>query len=1239
MGGAGREIWKEGFCPRPRVSTGSLVKSMPSSHVPPSQNKFSILSLEGTEDEEGANDIEGPAKRTFPLPLPETVFIPASDVKVSYKKKSQLDVDIVLQTLDTRETLPTPGLLDCGCSSTCIDRKFVMEKKINVRKLDKPLPVTNADGSSNIIGSITEYVLLHMKIREHEELWTFFVSDLGDSSVFIGLDWLMYHNPDVDWRQGKITFSRCPSGCNPDIEPVNIRTSVIPESYQEFCQVFEKKSFDVLPPHRPWDHAIDLVPNCKEFGGKVYRLSLDERRELDKFLDENLAAGKIRPSNSPYASPIFFKEKKEGSLRPVEDYRNLNAFTIKNHYPLPLISELIDQLAGAKIFTKLDVRWGFNNVRIREGDEHKAAFLTYRGLFEPLVMQFGLCNASATFQTMMNEVLKEEIATRKVVDFVDDILIFTEDLQTHREMVKRVLHKLQENHLFLKLEKCEFEQATVEFLGLTISENSVTMNESKVSAIKEWPVPQNKKGLQRFLGFINFYRRFIKDFGKIARPLHKLTGNMNWIWEDEQDKAFMELKSKICTAPVLAMPKDEGKFRIECDASGFAFGGVLSQQQADGKWHPLDFMSISMSPTERNYENYDRELLAIITALGKWRKYLLGAKEKFEIWSDHFNLTYFKKPQKLTRKQARWVVDLQQYDYTLHHIPGRLNNKADILSRRDGHDQGKGDNEDVTVLPPELFQRLLLVADAEDSNLIKRIQNSSDKVEKSVKNHILEKHHFWLETEEGLIMWKNRVYVPKDDELREDIIRLHHDPPIIGHPGVKRTEELIVRNYWWPYISKDIKLYVSGCDACQRAKPNRQKLAAPLHPNETPTRPWEIISWDLIGPLPLSNNCDAILVIVDRLTKRMILEATNMELTSEGVARVLRDRVFRDHGLPSKIICDRDPRFVSKFMKEFFRLVGIEGNPSTAYHPQTDGQTERVNQEIEQYLRIFVNYKQTDWADWMSLAEFAYNDKINSATGFSPFFLDYGQHPWKGIEPRQLGRNDSALDFADKMAKIRQDAISSLDHAANIMKRYYDKKRGKAVNYKVGDLVWLDAGNLTTMRPSKKLDYKRQGPFPVLEVYSNGRYKLQLPRQWRKHPVFNESVLLPYHPSLFPSQKGEPPPPPELVDDELEYEAEKILDSRLSRGKLQYLVKWRGYPNEENTWEPEDNLKHSPNLLDEFHHKNPSAPRRLDPSICIRFTSLTQSTDSAPLQQCWWEGKLAGKQSRLSHGDMTLMGG
>ena len=237
---------------------------------------------------------------------------------------------------------------------------------------------------------------------------------------------------------------------------------------------------------------IDLIPDCKGIGGKIYPLPRDERAELDKFIDENLAAGKIHVSKSPYSSPVFFVRKKDGGVCPVQDYRKLNDLTVKNHYPLPLISELIDQLAGARVFTKLDVRWGFNNVRIREGDEYKAAFLTHRGLFEPLVMQFGLCNAPATFQTMMNAVLKEEIATGEVVDYVDDILIASKDLQSHRKMVRQVLQKLQDHHLFLKLEKCEFEQSVVEFLGMVISENSVAMNESKVEAVRQWPIPQNK---------------------------------------------------------------------------------------------------------------------------------------------------------------------------------------------------------------------------------------------------------------------------------------------------------------------------------------------------------------------------------------------------------------------------------------------------------------------------------------------------------------------------------------------------------------------------------------------------------------------------------------------------------------------------------------------------------------------------------------------------------------------------
>jgi hypothetical protein len=348
--------------------------------------------------------------------------------------------------------------------------------------------------------------------------------------------------------------------------------------------------------------------------------------------------------------------------------------------------------------------------------------------------------------------------------------------------------------------------------------------------------------------------------------------------------------------------------------------------------------------------------------------------------------------------------------------------------------------------------------------------------------------------------------------------------------------------------------------------------------------------------------------------------------------------VFRDHGLPRKVISDRGRQFVSKFMKEFYHLVGIKANPSTAYHPQTNGQTERMNQEIEQYLRLFVNEKQTDWAEWIPLAEFTYNDKVNSATGHSPFFLEYGQHPWKGIEPRGESRNKSAVEFAEQMTRIRKDAVNSLNRAAKTMKRYYDRKRGESMTYNVGDLVWLDSANLPTSWPSKKLGDKRLGPFPIAKIYDNGHYKLGLPSSWRVHPVFNECVLHPYSPPKFDSQEKELPPPPQLVDGRLEYKVEAVLDSRLHHGKLEYLVKWEGYPNEENTWEPESHLKNAIPFIERFHAEHPSAPRRLRVPLC--FVSIPPSlTDVGGIQTSWWNGKIVGKDSKCSHVDMTLKAG
>jgi hypothetical protein len=283
----------------------------------------------------------------------------------------------------------------------------------------------------------------------------------------------------------------------------------IPSQYKDYVKVFAKESFDALPEKRAWDHAIELKPDAKAVDCKIYPLSLGEQAELDKFLEENLKSGRIRSSKSPMASAFFFIKKKDGSLRPVQDYRKLNEMTIKNRYPLPLISELVNKLRGAKYFTKLDIQWGYNNVRIKEGDEWKAAFRTNRGLYEPLVIFFGLTNSPATFQTMMNDILRDLINEGKVIVYLDDILIFTEDLEEHRRLVRRVLQVLQDNRLYLKPEKCDFEKTEIEYLGVIISHNLMKMDPVKIKGVMEWPEPSTVKQVQAFLGFTNFYQRFI----------------------------------------------------------------------------------------------------------------------------------------------------------------------------------------------------------------------------------------------------------------------------------------------------------------------------------------------------------------------------------------------------------------------------------------------------------------------------------------------------------------------------------------------------------------------------------------------------------------------------------------------------------------------------------------------------------------------------------------------------------
>ena len=387
--------------------------------------------------------------------------------------------------------------------------------------------------------------------------------------------------------------------------------SAIPEKYWLFTKVFSKKASHRLPTHRPWDHAIDLIPGKTMKNSGIYHLTPSKSTALKEYITEHLQKGYIHPLSLSMASPFFFIDKKDGKLWPVQDYCKLNEITVKNVAPLPLIPDLVNKLQGARYFTKLDVHWGYNNIRIKKGDEYKATFKTALSLYKPLIMTFGLCNVPVTFQTFMNSIFKDLLDTGQVVIYLDDILIFTHTINQLNRLTHKVLEHLERHNLFLKPEKCFFDQKGIKYLGVIISEGQVKMDPAKVHGILNWPTSKTLKNVQAFLGFCNFYCCFVQDFSAIVHPLSQLTKkDTPFVWGDAQEKGFRALITAFTTAPVL--PDHMKPFRLITDASTFATGTILEQPDVFNRWHPIAYYSKSLQPAEQNYEIHDLELLAII---------------------------------------------------------------------------------------------------------------------------------------------------------------------------------------------------------------------------------------------------------------------------------------------------------------------------------------------------------------------------------------------------------------------------------------------------------------------------------------------------------------------------------------------------------------------------------------------------------------------------------------------------
>ena len=828
-------------------------------------------------------------------------------------------------------------------------------------------------------------------------------------------------------------------------------------------------------------------------------------------------------------------------------------------------------------------------------------------------MPFGLTNAPAAFQRFMNDIFSDLLDVYVTI-YLDDILIFSDDPSKHKEHVREVLRRLRKHGLYCRPDKCTFSSDSVEYLGFILSKDGLKMDPSKVRTITDWPEPRKVKDIQSFLGFANFYRQFIADYSRIVVPLTRLTRKgVPWTFTEAARASFNALKSAFTSAPILASWAPDRPLIVETNASDYALGAILSIIDDSGEIHPVAFHSRTFTPPELNYDTHDKELLAIFAAFKVWRHYLEGSGTPIDVVTDHKNLEYFSTTKLLTRRQARWSEFLSGFNLVIRFRPGRLGTKPDSLTRRwDVYPKG-GNSDYATVNPSNLrpvFTQEQLVNSLRASSLLEPVLRATvimdqDQLHQDIltalptdplyMSHSTNPKPHWSITPNGFLRHNNLIYIPDSSDLRLRVLRHKHDHILSGHPGQNKTTSLILRDYTWPGLRETVKKYCKSCTTCMRSKPQRHKPYGLLKQLPIPERLWNSISMDFIETLPTSSGCDSILVIVDRLTKQSIFIPTTIHCTSEDLAILFILHVFSKHGVPKHVTSDRGSEFVSRFFRSLGKALDMTLHFTSGYHPEGDGQTERTNQTLEQYLRIFCNYQQDNWHTLLPLAEFAYNNAPSATTGISPFFANKGYYPNITVYPDRDVASSRAKELVVNLDELHQELKIVISEAQRRYQGPADSRRIPAPDFTVGQQAFVKARFFRTTRPSKKLSEKFLGPFEILAKAGSHSYTLRLPDTFRGvHPVFHVSMLEPAIPNEIPNRVQSPPPPVE-VQGEIEYEISEVLDSKIDRRrscKLLYLVRWLGYENtdEEFSWLPAIELDHAKDLISDFHSAYPAKP-------------------------------------------------
>ena len=840
--------------------------------------------------------------------------------------------------------------------------------------------------------------------------------------------------------------------------------------------------------------------------------------EVDRQLDEMLEKGIIEPTDSEWASPILMVKKADGTLRFCVDYRKLNAVSKHDSYPLPNMNDCLSSLGRhSELYSTLDMTAGYWQVAMDAASQEKAAFTTHRGLFKPVVQPFGPKGGVAHFSRVMTALLGS-LQWRILLIYLDDLLIFSSSFEEHLQRLEQVFQILKQANLKLKPSKCKLLRRSVDFLGHTISAEGISPKKDKIQAVQQWPVPRTVAELQTFLGFASFYRRYIKDFASIAYPLHQLTRKkMQFLWDAQCEEAFTSLRTALVQQPVLAHPDFTLPFILTTDASATGLGAVLSQQQDSGE-KPIYYGSRGLTAAEKNYTTTERECLAIVWATEHFNYFLSGAH--FIVVTDHDPLTYLHSIAEPHGRLARWILKLEQYQYTIRYKPGKDIPHADALSRKPAvasfqlpfeiswTDIAEAQRVDPLLQKVRLYYRLGKRPPGTVCREVKEFFRKRDSV---------------LEEKEGVLVIKCKLQKLKVEQILVPASWVHrilekgHDEA--GHLGGEKTLETIRRRFFWATMFRDVKAWCKSCVTCQHRKHPHAKARAPLQYPPVPSGPGQMLAMDFVGPLPQTDKGNKhILVITDMFSKHA--EAIPLpSQTAEVTAEALVKEYFCRQGLPSFLHSDQGRNFESTLITHLCKLMDIKKTRTTAYHPSGNGACERYNKTLIELISMQIERDdQTDWDSWIPLALFAYHSAPHASTGYSPFQLHMGRQPRTNldtlaqtlIETGHVSAKTYLMDIRRRMSEVHKQAQTNLMMTMEQRKRYYDQKL-QHETYTVGDLVLLKQ---MVCKPGCKPKLMRErwtGPWKVDRVRGPVNYRIT-----RKNGRGKKDRILVHHDRLKP---------------------------------------------------------------------------------------------------------------------------